>query len=326
MKKILTVYLHFFRNEAHGEFMVVVRNLIQKISIIQTLLAMYFTDFKNLIEKEQQLINAMGKSDYTAQIADAGHRVDRTIVGMNEVLASALHHFDVNVVNAAKSLRNRFDDFGNIAKKSYEEETYAVNLLITDLLSADYAAKVNTVGLKPWLTELQAAEAAFELLFGQRNVETFQKPQGTVREVRHDLDVIYRKMADRVNAAATMDSSNSYDAFIGQLNVEIAYFNDHYHHPAKDLSVGGACVIEAIKTQIYSGKPLTPLTKVYFHEEGKPAVELVFARDYFVTYKNNIEVGTATLAIHGKGAYRGQVTVKFNIARVPEPGAGEIKN
>jgi hypothetical protein len=319
MKKILTVYLHYFRNEAHGEFMVTVRDLILKIPLVQTLLAIYFTDFRNLVTKEQQLINAMKKSDYTEQITDASHRVDRTIIGMNEVLASALHHFEASVVNAAKSLHNRFEAFGNIARKSYEEETYAVNLLITDLLSAEYAAKVNTVGLKPWLTELQAAEAAFELLLGQRSLETSQKPQGEVKEVRHELDVIYHKMTDRVNAAVTMDTSGQYDPFIIQLNTQITYFNDRYHHAPKDLSVGGACTIEAIPTQIYSGKLLTPLTKVYFREEGKPTVELNFAKDYFVTYKNNIEVGTATLVIHGKGAYRGQVTVKFNIARVPEP-------
>ncbi|MDR1455786.1 MAG: hypothetical protein LBJ01_09055, partial [Tannerella sp.] len=62
-----------------------------------------------------------------------------------------------------------------------------------------------------------------------------------------------------------------------------------------------------------------PLTKVYFREEGHPTLELVFAKDYYVTYRNNIEVGTATMTIHGKVAYRGQVTVKFNIARQPEP-------
>jgi hypothetical protein len=37
------------------------------------------------------------------------------------------------------------------------------------------------------------------------------------------------------------------------------------------------------------------------------------------TYKDNVEVGTATLVIHGKGAYKGTKTVTFNIA-------SEIKN
>lgn len=37
--------------------------------------------------------------------------------------------------------------------------------------------------------------------------------------------------------------------------------------------------------------------------------------DFSVTYRNNVNVGTATLILHGKGAYKGQKIVTFNIAR-----------
>jgi hypothetical protein len=318
MKKIQVVYLYYFRDEAHGEYMVVFRNLSQKFTPVMNLLVQDFGNFKNLLDEELKLINAMKKSDYTEPITDAGQRIDRIIVGMNMVIESALHHFDDAVVTAAKSLKNRFADFGHITRKSYEEEILDVNLLIADLLSVEYSTKVNTVGLKPWLTKLQSEEASFEQLLDLRNVETSVKPKGQVKTIRRDVDVVYHRMIDRLNAAAMLDTSATYDTFIAQLNAQITYFNDRYHHAAKNISTGGACTIEAIPTQLYTGTPLTPLTKVYYREEGQPTLELVFAKDYFVTYRNNIEIGTATLAIHGKGAYRGQVAVKFNIARRPE--------
>jgi hypothetical protein len=74
-------------------------------------------------------------------------------------------------------------------------------------------------------------------------------------------------------------------------------------------------VVETIDTQKYTEKAVTPIPRGYYREEGKPTVELVFAKDFSVTYKNNKEVGTAELTLHGKGAYKGQKTVTFNIAR-----------
>jgi hypothetical protein len=238
---------------------------------------------------------------------------------MNAIIAAALHHFDQAIVNAAKSLHNRFAAFGDIAKKSYEEETVIVNLLITDLGSDQYIAAVELTGLSPWLEQLQTDEQAFENLLGQRNVESSEKARGPVRKARRDLDILYHRMTDRVDAAATMDTAGAYADFLAQLNSEITYFNNRYHHAPKNIAAGDACVVEPVDTQAFTGKPLTPLPKAWFREAGQMAVELVFARDFFVTYKNNVEAGTATLFIHGKGTYKGRVDVKFNIVRLPEP-------
>jgi hypothetical protein len=111
-------------------------------------------------------------------------------------------------------------------------------------------------------------------------------------------------------------TSGAYDEFINKLNVQVAYFNEHNHRAArKDLGEGEHTVIEPIATQQYTEKAVTPLPKAYYREEGKPTVELVFAKDFSLTYKNNINVGTAEVTLHGKGAYKGQKTVTFNIAR-----------
>jgi hypothetical protein len=74
--------------------------------------------------------------------------------------------------------------------------------------------------------------------------------------------------------------------------------------------------VEPIETLPYTGKAVTPVPVAYYRGDGeKPTVELVFAKDFSVTYKNNVEVGTADVTLHGKGHYKGQKTVTFNIAR-----------
>ncbi|MDR1170094.1 MAG: DUF6261 family protein [Prevotellaceae bacterium] len=317
MKTILAAFLHKFRNEAHYEFMIVFRNLILKFPVVQSVVAALWTEFLSFLTQEEQFINAMRKSDYTTRIANADKRVDKTITGMSEAIRSFMHHFDPAMVAAAESLYNRFAAFGHISRKSYEEETAVVNLLIADLNSTAYSSKITTLGLSAWLTELQAAETEFDQLLAQRNVETAQKPQGEIGEIRKKIGVAYHTMIDRITAANTMDTAATYKPFIDELNAEIKYFNVHNapSQAKKDLGAGDSCLVDTIEPQYYTGKAINPVPIAFYRESDKPTVELVFARDFSVSYKNNVETGTANVILHGKGEYKGKKTVSFNIIR-----------
>ncbi|MDR1153330.1 MAG: hypothetical protein LBL04_01360 [Bacteroidales bacterium] len=54
---------------------------------------------------------------------------------------------------------------------------------------------------------------------------------------------------------------------------------------------------------------MTPIPAVYL--EG---VELFFAKDFTLTYKNNVQRGVAEIGITGKGNCAGRKTVTFHIA------------
>ncbi|MDR1223672.1 MAG: immunity 41 family protein [Tannerella sp.] len=316
MKKISTVYLHIFRMEEHYEFLVVLKALAQKYPAVQTLITAYINALSSQIDLEKALINNMQKSDYTKLIAEADVKIDQLINGMERVIDAALRHFDPSVVQAAQALHNRFKAFGRITRKAYEEETADVNILLGDLKNDSYADKVTLLGLSPWVTQLTEDEATFEHLIEQRNVEYAGKPQEHLKDVRRDSDILCRNIFDRVDSAATMATTPLYDDFINELNARIDYFNDHAHqHARRDISVAGHCIVEDVAEQTYTGKPLTPQTRAYYREEGKPTVELVSGQDFFITYRNNVEVGTADLILHGRNAYRGQKKTTFNIAR-----------
>jgi hypothetical protein len=139
-----------------------------------------------------------------------------------------------------------------------------------------------------------------------RNAELAERPDGPLKEVRHELDLSYLGMTDRIDSAATLDSDSIYTEFIRQLNGYVTYFNEHSHRrPKKDLK---NATVESIPEQFCTGREVTPLPVV--HLDGEL---LAFAKDYFVTYKNNVKPGTATLIIHGKGACKGRKDVSFNI-------------
>lgn len=68
--------------------------------------------------------------------------------------------------------------------------------------------------------------------------------------------------------------------------------------------------IEMIPAQIYTGKNIEPDVAI---KHG--IVKLEKDKDYTVTYKNNKQVGTATVTIQGIGNYRSSVTKTFQITK-----------
>jgi hypothetical protein len=69
-------------------------------------------------------------------------------------------------------------------------------------------------------------------------------------------------------------------------------------------------VTEPIDTHTYTGKAITPIPVARYED-----VELTFAKDFNVTYRHNVEVGEATVILHGKGRFNGSHERKFNIVQ-----------
>ena len=70
----------------------------------------------------------------------------------------------------------------------------------------------------------------------------------------------------------------------------------------------GEISVESISDQTYTGSALTP--KVVVKAGSKVLTQNV---DYTVLYSNNVNVGTASVKITGKGSYKGSHTVNFKI-------------
>ena len=81
----------------------------------------------------------------------------------------------------------------------------------------------------------------------------------------------------------------------------------------KDLTLASKtsitkAVVKKIEDQVYTGQAKTPsLTITYNGGNLKAGV------DYAVSYKNNTNIGTATITITGKGNYTGETAATFNI-------------
>jgi hypothetical protein len=222
-----------------------------------------------------------------------------------------LHHFDAEIVDAAKKLQILLKTFRNSESKAYEEEIAAVKLLVVDLNGDAYSRQASQVGLTPWIEELSAAATNFEALFNQRNIEYAERPQDNLRDIRKETDNIYRQITDYIGAGTIINGAEPYAAFVEQLNEDITYFNEHSHHHAKhDLT---HAAVDSIADQPFAGKPVTPIPVVRYTDSKGTTVELIFSKDFSLTYKDNDRVGTAEVILHGKGGYKGTKVITFSI-------------
>jgi hypothetical protein len=111
-----------------------------------------------------------------------------------------------------------------------------------------------------------------------------------------------------------MGTSADFAAFITKINPLIERVNVQFHRkPKKDIVLAQP---EKIPNQLYNGGgQITPIPKV-FYNTPKGNIELVLGLDFTVSYKNNREVGTATLTIKGINSYKGKKLVTFMIERM----------
>jgi hypothetical protein len=309
MNKIIPILFRYLRGEAHYQFLTLYNQLLTEFPSVQSVVSVFYNEFIDLLGQEKQIVDRQRSSEYTKQIAETDHFNDRLITGIRETVDAALHHFDPNIVATAQSVYLRLKTFGEIQSKSYEEEAAAIGILLDDLKSPEFSGKTAILGLDPWITELTSTLEHFNELLRSRNVEQADKPQQRLREIRKKIEIVYHNMITHINSAAILDPSGMYIEFINRLNTQITYFNDHNHHPAP-ISIRTANV-DVIPIQPYTGEAITPIPVVFMGDK-----QLFFAKDFNLTYKNNIQCGVAEVNITGKGVYGGRKKVTFNIEKI----------
>ena len=116
------------------------------------------------------------------------------------------------------------------------------------------------------------------------------------------------------NASVSLSHSNVFkheDGYLvaldpGTCQVKIAYPGSSSLNVSFSLkSVGksfSSCDFQTIPDQLYTGSPIRPAVVI----TDSSGARLEKDKDYKISYKNNVEVGTATVTITGAGQYGGQ--------------------
>ena len=225
MIKINSITLSRLRNDANFQFHTEFKELAEKQTPEALKIKPQFDDYLPLYEKVDLAFKKINKSSITEQIQDADKARDNIWKSLTEINTAALRHFDGEVQSAAKRLKIVFDTYGNIARKSLNEQTSATYNILQDLESSKYAPDVAKVGLGEWVAELKARNTSFAELMRDRVGEGSLKVDIVLKKARAQLDEAYYAIAERVNAFVVIEGVGDYEPFIKKLNINIAKFN-----------------------------------------------------------------------------------------------------
>ena len=115
-----------------------------------------------------------------------------------------------------------------------------------------------------------------------------------------DYEVTYANNKDVGTATVTIKGQGNYTGSLKK------------NFTIKPVSIGAATL--EYNSKAYTGKALKPAATVKARVDGK-ATTLKAGTDYKITYANNINAGTATATITGKGNYKGTLTRNFKITK-----------
>jgi len=308
--KVKKITLRQTRNGTHYQFMVAFRRMIDKYAGVKALVAVLLARFDTLLELESLLVVHTRKLPFTKQLAAEDSRIGRAVVAIGSAIRAGRHHFDPDVVRAARILYIRMNDFGYINSKPYADQSTAVELFVIDLQTV-HAAEVAILQLEPLVNELDMAGNAFRTVYNARITELAKLPKDKLTDVRRSIDAVYHKIIEILESDTVLNGDALCGEFLKRQNVNVDEYKKYDHPVRHDIHHADIAPL-AILT--YTGQAITPLPEVFCIHEGRPPVKLLFSVDYTLTYRNNIMVGNAVIIIHGKGRYKGRKLVTFDIS------------
>ena len=218
------INLSALRNEEHFQYHAefkasVIRHNAETLNISDA-----FLSYQVLLDQEFEALQVVRRSVATDLIADIDRERDDIYRGLADVVRSGLNHFSSNKRNASKRIKVLLDQYGNIARKSYDEETAAISKMMQEVQTT-YLPDVNLLGLGEWFSELDKKNKEFDLLMKNRYTEEAAKTELRMRQVRVDVDNSYRDLVNRIDALVLINGSSGYEEFIREMNARIERFS-----------------------------------------------------------------------------------------------------
>jgi len=236
--KIDKIYPYNLRNDEHFQFHTEFRDLVATHGAAALKIKPQFDAYLPLYDTEDEALKKIVKSEFTAKIHEADKARDDIWIGIEEMVAAAHHHFNPTVRDAAARLQIVLDTYGNVAKKSLDEETSAVYNILQEL-QGKYTTDVETVGIAYWVAELKARNNALEALVKERDSEEASKTHVVMKEARKAVDAAYKQICEIINVYMVLEGETTYGVFAKTMNEVIARYKKKHHHHAHHQPTNG---------------------------------------------------------------------------------------
>ncbi|MDR0686684.1 MAG: DUF6261 family protein [Dysgonamonadaceae bacterium] len=322
MVRFKTIIFSYLPNEAHYNYDTKVKKEINASPLpVLSALGNLVTDYNALYEKEEDIMLWVKKSVITKKISEADRRMGRALTALRAHVRGLEYDTDSLVSQAAHRVYVMLMSYGNVNAKPYQDKEGDVRAILRQIsVGGQYHGDIILLSELAYVilnlaTELQNALNNLEELIAERGAEYIKKPAMTSKNVRKQIEAVYREIVTIINAGAQMDLSPGFAAIINRLNPEIELLNREHHRIRHSIAFSQT---EQIPPQEYTGKPVIFVPKVLY-VTPKGNLELELGRDFDVSFENNVREGNARCIIYGKGAFKDKKMVSFTIKKTPPP-------
>jgi hypothetical protein len=229
--KTLIVNLNYshLRNEIHVEFHDVMQTLFGKYPPASMGIQAQYDTYKPLYDAEVSALDIVIKSDKTAEINAQNIVRDNIYRGFADAVKSAQRHFDPAKRAAAQRAATILERYGNIAAKSYDAQTAAIDDMLRefgDAPSSNWNADIALLMLGEWLTQLYSENQKFKELILERYQEQMQRPSVRMKDARAAVDAAFRTLLTQVEALTLVNGAAAYENFIKETNLVIERYRN----------------------------------------------------------------------------------------------------
>jgi hypothetical protein len=308
------------KNSEHLEFFEEIINLIKKFGAEALGITVEFAVLETKYAEEKKCASPKTKSNYTEKIKETDAARDVSFLGLVQYVKSYLNYFDPAKADAAQRIWNMLQPYGNVTIKGYDGETADIDNIVIES-RGNYAVDVDIIEAKERVDKMATDNQTFKILVEKRYVEQTGRPDISMKKIRPEVDHAFNGVVTKVTALEFLDTTGKYIPFISELNKHIAHYKtlikqQEAHNKAIAKNLADSNITE-IAAQAYTGTHVTPLVEVFFFDKVKQKMnKLVEDKDYKLVFENNINAGTATVIIKGKGSYTGKKISTFNIVHV----------
>jgi hypothetical protein len=260
----------------------------------------------------RQWLNVRRSSALTLQIAN----LDKERGGAFREIKSTAKAAEQSVVPAMSTsgakLMEILRPIWDINAEPLMSQTVQLTIFIDRINSETIAlTALKILGLMPVFTALTEANTKLKDLYNQRLNEMSPLEGNSATNNSKELIAIYDDFCTAVEITLSAQPSDALQTVFNEMNELRRKYIYKVPTPLSEARTSVAPIPE----QIYTGRHLTPLPRVFYKTNDAKLYELVFAQDFTVTYQNNMEVGEAKLSVHGKGNYTGRYDTTFHIVR-----------
>lgn len=218
--KTLKLHLQNLQNEEHFQFNTEFKDLVTDVGAANIDIESQFALYLPLLVNEDEALQVIRKSAITGSLATIDSERDSLFGGLAAAVKSSLKHYSETNRSAAARLQVVFDQFGNIARESYDKETADIDKLVKTL-QGTYSTDVATLGLTDWIIQIDAKNGMFDSLMKNRYSADAAKTEYRVKQARVEVDAAYRAITDRLDALMLVNGAEIYLAFVNELNSRI---------------------------------------------------------------------------------------------------------